>query len=217
MQTPKTEDDTNALASLWGANLDTSNQKNAPLPSAEKLSKVPAFPNFMSPKPPAGLLADIPSTPWGAVGSPPSEANDKNRESSSANSPQQPPRAPAPDRKGFPAGDPQPQREAGRRIDIQGQRGVGRGNRGFRQTFDNNHQMYGQRPKNGNYGDGYRPRGSRQSRGGGYHQRPRNYGGGQGDTKPEFKSDYDIEKANAELAEELEKLDVEAVSNAYPA
>lgn len=174
-------------------------------PSGEKQTGGPAFmSNFMSPKPPADLLSDIPTAPWGAVGGRPNTEGDRASntastsgagvkdllETASANF-------------GKASGSGVSRQEEPRR-DVQRQRGGGGGGgRGFRPSYNNN-QRYGPR-SNDNYrsNQSYNPRG-------GYNQRPRNYNAPLG-PKVDFKEDYDIEKANAELAEELEKIEISSV------
>ncbi|VDD82368.1 unnamed protein product [Mesocestoides corti] len=215
----KPQGDIDGPDDLWGRNSVFSGvpKSEPPISSMERPS-APVFPNFMSPKPPADLLADIPLNPWGSLGGRLSGEGDR---ASTTNATSSTTTTATTSKKEVVAKvpssiSPTPTKtEDGGKATGSKSRGV-QSNRGFRPTYSNN-QRHGSRPHNDSYDEGRgpgtsgtaissQPSGSR----GGYSQKQRHWGPSSKSraVNVDFKEEYDMEKANAELAEVLEKIDI---------
>ncbi|KAL5968374.1 hypothetical protein TSMEX_003881 [Taenia solium] len=178
--------------------------------SQPESSSIPSFPNFMTPKPPADLLADIPATPWSNLDTLGSGENDRSHAAAGA--------AVTPSIE-----DSEP-KDIANNVSNSIQNGEERRDtqnrsrgRGFRPNYSN-YQRYGGR-NDGSHGES-RPRGSsnasqhpitRRT----YNQRQRHYDHVNKSRSEDvnFKEDYDFDKPNAELAEFLEKIEIAPHSN----
>ncbi|KAL5103361.1 hypothetical protein TcWFU_003443 [Taenia crassiceps] len=181
--------------------------------SQPESSSIPSFPNFMTPKPPADLLADIPATPWSNLETLSGNENDRSRATASGAAV-------------TPSMEDSESKDTTKNVSANVQNGEERRDaqnrsrgRGFRPNYSN-YQRYGARNDVG-HGES-RPRGSsnvshantRRN----YNQRQRHYDHGS-KSRPEdvdFKEDYDFDKPNAELAEFLEKIEISPNSNIEP-
>ncbi|EUB60712.1 Protein LSM14 -like protein B [Echinococcus granulosus] len=182
--------------------------------SQPESSSISSFPNFMTPKPPADLLADIPATPWGNLGALGAAENDQSTGAAVGATV-------------TPSNEDSESKDTSKNVPMSVQNGEGRrdtqnrsSGRGFRPNYSN-YQRYGGR-NDGGHGEN-RPRGassanqySNSRRG--YNQRQRHYDhvNKQRSEDVNFKEDYDFDKPNAELAEFLEKVEISPHGNTEP-